>query len=338
MKDNTIKVFVGSTINWVTLSEEAINQGKKIPVVEGKYPITSSPQIGEVVAIEEVVTDDPEVKKLVKEKTVRHVTVTLNDGVTLDSRRGTCALTLNEHNEPVLVYFGCNQAIYSAKHMEVVVGQLGTPNASGITYDPKALEEALCEQVRKGDYSRQVPTSLEGTSLLGPLSRNPDGSVSDIGRGLTEEARMKLFQEQNPHLKEEQTLEEIIVKIFEGRLRGQIISKEEAEGRRRNHPSGSVISHTFWIGDEKKWYFFSDDHCFGLDMLEGVVPCSSYLPCKIVAREGFEDGLIKTVDEMIRLHHPNDIYISSIEELVAVLVKYPEFIHKKLMARATELM
>lgn len=189
------------------------------------------------------------------------------------------------------------------------------PNMQAI-YSTKHLERSVPE----GNYSRSGP------------------SVSDLGRGLTDEARMKLFQEQNPHLKEEQTLEEIVVKIFEQRLQGQIISKEEAEVRRRNHPSGSVISHTFWIGDVKRWYFFSDDHCFGLDMLEGVVPCSSYLPCKIVAREGFEDGLIKTVDEMIRLHHSDDTYISSIEELVAVLVKYPEFMHKKLVQRIAESM
>lgn len=172
--------------------------------------------------------------------------------------------------------------------------------------------------------------------------------AGDIGRGLTEEARIRFHHIQNPHLdqfgkamladEEKQTLKEVIILIFEESNRGQVISKEEAEGRRRNHPNGQVISHTFWVGDEKKWYFFSNDHCLGLDTFQHVVPCSSYLPSKIVAREGFEDGLIKTVDEMIRLYHPDDIYISSLEELVDVLIEYPQFIHKKLAERITELM
>lgn len=121
------------------------------------------------------------------------------------------------------------------------------------------------------------------------------------------------------------TLREMLEKPTHMCANKRVFTIAEAEARRHNHPSGQVISHTFWT-ESKKWVFFTNDHCFGVYILEGVVPCSSYLPYKIVARPGFEDGMLKNVDEFIRLHHADSTIIEDMDTLIEVLMDNPQFL------------
>tara|TARA_B100000949_G_C14287061_1_gene454832 strand:- start:5483 stop:5770 length:288 start_codon:yes stop_codon:yes gene_type:complete len=58
---------------------------------------------------------------------------------------------------------------------------------------------------------------------------------------------------------------------------------------------------------KRKEFFFSNDHCQGVmedsTIGEDWVPVSSYLPHNVVPREGLEDGIIQTIDDVIKIFY-----------------------------------
>jgi hypothetical protein len=72
--------------------------------------------------------------------------------------------------------------------------------------------------------------------------------------------------------------------------------------------------YTVFLGDGK--YFFSTDHCQALREGQSIdrdvwTPCTFYLPTYVVPRPGFEDGMLRTLADWIRLFQPNDEEISN---------------------------
>ncbi len=70
-------------------------------------------------------------------------------------------------------------------------------------------------------------------------------------------------------------------------------------------------------------FFFSDDHCFGIDIAEmkekGFVPCTAQIPLHVKERESLPSGVVRTIEEYITIFHRDEKQINSIEELVELL-------------------
>lgn len=67
-------------------------------------------------------------------------------------------------------------------------------------------------------------------------------------------------------------------------------------------------------------FFFTDDYCIGVDYLpRDLVSSSTVMPHEITPREAFPDGILKTVDDYIKLHHSEKRYIGTVDELIDYL-------------------
>ena len=106
------------------------------------------------------------------------------------------------------------------------------------------------------------------------------------------------------------------------------LTKDQAAARYREmhgrHGRASVTTHTFTI-DDKRYYFFSNDHCFGYDNERNkldAVPCTTTIPMNVSPREGLEDGVIYTVDDYIKIFYKEDTLINSFDELVEFIEKH----------------
>ena len=67
-------------------------------------------------------------------------------------------------------------------------------------------------------------------------------------------------------------------------------------------------------------FFFSDDYCMGVDYLpKCIVPSSSVIPYDVCPREAFPDGIIKNVEEYIKLHHSEKKQMNTVDELIDYL-------------------
>ena len=73
---------------------------------------------------------------------------------------------------------------------------------------------------------------------------------------------------------------------------------------------------------EEGLFFFSDDHCFGVDVLpENWVHCTVTFPLSVKARAGLEDGIVDTIEKYIFVFQRDDRQICCIDELINVLNK-----------------
>ena len=60
-------------------------------------------------------------------------------------------------------------------------------------------------------------------------------------------------------------------------------------------------------------YFFSKDHCQNHGMGDSFVPCTHYIPSRVVPRKSVPDGIIKNItdlvavfyDDMVEIDNPN---------------------------------
>jgi hypothetical protein len=69
-------------------------------------------------------------------------------------------------------------------------------------------------------------------------------------------------------------------------------------------------------------FFFTDDYCIGVGYLPNdLVSSSSVMPHEVAPREAFPDGILKTVDDYIKLHHIEKMYIGTVDELIDYLNK-----------------
>ena len=117
------------------------------------------------------------------------------------------------------------------------------------------------------------------------------------------------------------TIEQLVKSIRNPDKHDGVITKDQATSLLASH--GRITTHTV-SGDNykgrciSKAVFFSDDHCFGLDVLpSGWVPGTSYLPFTCVPRPGLSSGVVRTVEDYITVFHdPETLVIETMEELV----------------------
>lgn len=79
------------------------------------------------------------------------------------------------------------------------------------------------------------------------------------------------------------------------------ITKEQAQAS-LDAGRGTI---SIYSSHKKKQFFFTVHHMHERWQelkVRGFVPCTVVMPYRIVARPGFEDGWIKTVDQYIALH------------------------------------
>lgn len=93
-----------------------------------------------------------------------------------------------------------------------------------------------------------------------------------------------------------------------------VLTSEEAFSRAEQEKCIVVIS-------DNDYFFFSDDHCFGVNVLDETqwCPCTSNFPMYVAPREGLEDGYIDTVAKYIKVLCKDMKQITSIGDLVDLL-------------------
>lgn len=74
----------------------------------------------------------------------------------------------------------------------------------------------------------------------------------------------------------------------------------------------------------RKEYFFSTDHCQEIHAPEtypkgdGWVPVSYWLPMHVEPQKGLESGIIQTIQELVKIVHPEDREIPNPDSRFAV--------------------
>ncbi len=96
-----------------------------------------------------------------------------------------------------------------------------------------------------------------------------------------------------------------------------VLTSEEAYERSFNTHNLIVLSSSF---RDKPIFFFSDDHCFGVNVLpDNIVPCTMSFPHTVKERPGLEDGVIDSIEKYIQIFEKDTRQIKSIDELVDYL-------------------
>lgn len=94
-----------------------------------------------------------------------------------------------------------------------------------------------------------------------------------------------------------------------------VLTKEEMQEKVDNGQTITCIRNN-------EVFFFTDDYCIGVGYLpRDLVSSSTVMPHEIAPREAFPDGILKTVDDYIKLHHVEKIYIKTVGELIDYLNK-----------------
>lgn len=103
---------------------------------------------------------------------------------------------------------------------------------------------------------------------------------------------------------------EYLEKVLTRRNKGVITSEEAAE-------RALQINTLITISSLKhKVFFFSDDHCFGYNLLpKDFVPCTSSLPQFVVPRDRLPSGAIRSTEDYIKIFHDGEHQITSLKEL-----------------------
>lgn len=117
------------------------------------------------------------------------------------------------------------------------------------------------------------------------------------------------------------TVQQLVRSIRNPDKHDGVITKGQASFLLARH--GRITTHAV-SGDNSKGHciskavFFSDDHCFGYNVLpKEWVPGTSYLPFTCVPRPGLPDGVVRTVEDYITVFHdPETLVIETMEELV----------------------
>ena len=97
-----------------------------------------------------------------------------------------------------------------------------------------------------------------------------------------------------------------------------VISKADAQGRMMAlSRQGTFIS---VVNRSKGVAFFTNDHCFGYDVLpDDFTSCTSVVPQTVVPRKGLESGVITNIDEYVAVYYDDCRIIESTQELVDYL-------------------
>lgn len=67
-------------------------------------------------------------------------------------------------------------------------------------------------------------------------------------------------------------------------------------------------------------FFFTDDYCMGVDYLpKCFVPSSTVIPHNVTPREAFPDGIIKNVQDYIRLYENDKKQLNTVDEFIDYL-------------------
>lgn len=95
-----------------------------------------------------------------------------------------------------------------------------------------------------------------------------------------------------------------------------------SEANARANVTNTIVTHHDRIGNV---VFFSDDRMFGGEVLEGFVPMTSAVPQTVTPREGLEDGIIVTAEQVKRIFYKHARLITTIDELVEYIDQRKEF-------------
>lgn len=84
--------------------------------------------------------------------------------------------------------------------------------------------------------------------------------------------------------------------------------------------AGVDKGHTVTCMCDNNVFFFSDDYCMGVNYLpKCIVPGSTVIPHNIKPREAFPDGVIKNVEDYIKLYHSDKKQLNTVDELIDYL-------------------
>ena len=101
-------------------------------------------------------------------------------------------------------------------------------------------------------------------------------------------------------------------------------AQEKLDKMLETHDHGTIITHTIRLGDTK-YYFFSNDHCFGyIDEMNKLkaVPWTISIPMLVKPREILPSGTVTSVDEFIAIFYPDEILIDDFMQLVELIDKH----------------
>lgn len=97
-----------------------------------------------------------------------------------------------------------------------------------------------------------------------------------------------------------------------------VLTKAEAQNRANNMPRQSTFISV--VNRSKGVAFFTNDHCFGYDVLpDDFTSCTSVVPQTVVPRKGLESGVITNIDEYVAVYYDDCRIIESTQELVDYL-------------------
>ena len=103
-----------------------------------------------------------------------------------------------------------------------------------------------------------------------------------------------------------------------------VLTKAEAQNRANNMPRQSTFISV--VNNVHRVAFFTNDHCFGYDVLpDDFTSCTIVVPQTVAPRKGLESGTITNIEEYIFVYYDDLKIIESVEELVELLNKEYDF-------------
>lgn len=94
-----------------------------------------------------------------------------------------------------------------------------------------------------------------------------------------------------------------------------VLTKEEASIR--SNESYDIITI-----ENDDYFFFSDDHCFGVNVLpEQWCPCTVSFPLHVTPRDSVPDGIVCTIEQFLSVFNKHQIQINSVDELIDIINK-----------------
>ena len=74
------------------------------------------------------------------------------------------------------------------------------------------------------------------------------------------------------------------------------------------------------VGFEHEYYCFTDNYCFGGNLLPyHIVPACTTLPIMVAPREGVEEGIVDTIEKLMRVFNYDEKLVETMEDWVKVV-------------------
>lgn len=114
--------------------------------------------------------------------------------------------------------------------------------------------------------------------------------------------------------------EELKARLSKGTFRqeARVLTGEELRWKEAYRGSVNVITYR---GEGREAFFFTNDYCLGTHILhKNWVHGSMGFPTRVVPRPEFPDGMLYTIEDLMKLHHKDELHITSMDELVAYAI------------------